>query len=166
MSALPWHFVPFLIFWDICYTGRFRKRVPKFNECSFIFFLFDKGLHVKCNANFWFGSFFRKMAVDVHDSFCEDVGCVVNEFDRIWISRINLEIKIRNLVLKNNWLVKKRRVDRIPVSFMIKLDLVIVLLILVVKLRAMAEWLLFSARNQRHSKPFSMQYPTDPSQSS
>ena len=60
------------------------------------------------------------MIVNVDDCICEDVGRnVVTDVDRIDIVDIDW---VRNLVVKNSSLVWKRSTDRIPDSFMIKLD--------------------------------------------
>lgn len=78
--------------------ARFKKRVTSFFECCFNFlFLFDEELNGEWNASVWFDDFFWKMVVNFDDYVCENVKCIVNDFDRIWIFGIN---QITNLVLK------------------------------------------------------------------
>ena len=54
------------------------------------------------------------MFVNVCD-ICENVGCIVDDSDGI---RIFWSDYIRVLVLKNSWLIRKRKIDRFLVSFM------------------------------------------------
>ena len=121
----------------------FKKRVPSFHECSFNFlFMFATELDVERNASVWFDGFFseRWLWMSMMVCFCEDFACIVDEVEKICIFGIN---QIRTLILKNSELVRKRRVDRIPFSFIKNLTLrlgEILLLILVAKLKRMAKW--------------------------
>ena len=162
--------IPFLFLEFSSFSGRLKARKYEFpfkcQHCDdfflsfFNFFYLRKGFLVFMNAllvfclyllRSWmlngmlvFGlmAFFseRWLWMSMMVCFCEDFACTVDEVEKICIFGIN---QIRTLILKNSELVRKRRVDRIPFSFIKNLTLrvgEILLLILVAKLKRMAKW--------------------------
>ena len=85
--------------------SRLKKGIPSFDKSSFNFsFLFYKQLNTERCTAFWLNSFFRKIAVNVHNRVRENGGRIVNNVDRMRVIRRQ---KIENLILQNSQLFRE-----------------------------------------------------------